>query len=179
MKCPNCSAECSDQALECDFCGHALVAGADKTAAPEMMATPMPPTPPMAAEPAPPTATPYQNTSNAPAPKAAVENHMVWAIASTAIATIVTMLTCCCIPLGLPSGIAAIVFASKVTKLLETGNIVGAEQAAKTAKLWCWVTTAIAIIFGILFVLSMVLQTMGYIDKDYLEDLRKQMEAGR
>lgn len=179
MKCPNCSAECSDQALECDFCGYAFVAGADKIASAEMSAAPLPPVPPMAVEtPPPPMADPYQNPSSAK-PIASVPNHMVWAIVSTAIATIVTMLSCCCIPLGLPSGIAAIVFASKVNKFLETGNIAGAEQAAKTAKLWCWVTTAIAVIFGILAILSIVLQATGFIDKDYLEDLRKQMEASR
>lgn len=89
------------------------------------------------------------------------------------------MFACCCIPLGLPSGIAAIVYALRVNKFLETGEVSSAEQASKTAKLWTWVTTVIAVIFGILVVLSVVLQATGYLDQDYLEDLRKQLEAGR
>ena len=89
------------------------------------------------------------------------------------------MFSCCCIPLGLPSGIAAIVYALRVNKFLETGEVSSAEQASKNAKLWTWVTTVIAILFGILVLASFILQATGYLDKDYLEDLRKQMEAGR
>ena len=59
------------------------------------------------------------------------------------------------------------------------GDLNAALQASKTAKMWCWVTTVLGIIFGILLILSFALQGMGFMDQNYLEDLRKQMEAGR
>jgi hypothetical protein len=181
MKCPNCSAECSDQALECDFCGHPLVAGAETVAPPAppvMSASPVPPAP-MASS-APPS-NPYQGSASMSSNQSnqSVPDYFVWSIIATVIATIVTMLTCCCIPLGLPSGIAAIVFANKVKSFLAAGDISSAEDASKKAKLWTWVTTIMAIVFGILMITSFVLQAMGIVDQDYLEDLRKQMEANR
>ena len=75
-----------------------------------------------------------------PAPKAAtVPNHLAWAIISTVLAT------CLCCPLGL-IGIVAIVFSNKVNTLLRQGDIAGAQRASSTAKTWCWVATALAII---------------------------------
>ncbi len=182
MKCPNCSAECADQSSECDFCGHPFVEQVAVTQAPVAMAIEpdaLPPANPYPSQSPPPPVTPYQNPSEAPASTVSIPNHMVWAIAATVIGTIVNLLGCCCLPIALPAGIAAIVYATKVNKFLEASNIAAAEQAAKSAKLWCWITTGIGIFFGIWFVLSMVLQAMGYMDKDYLEDLRKQLEAGR
>ena len=182
MKCPSCSAECSDQARVCEFCGYTFVDAGEQAAVPPN-APPEAPTPPPVVEPAAPVSSPpvspYQNVSQATRESDSVPNHMVWAIASTVIATIVTMVTCCCLPLGLPSGIAAIVYALKVNKHLEASDVTGALQASKTAKMWCWVTTALAIIFGILFVISMAMQLMGYSDPNFLEDLRKQIEASR
>ena len=61
------------------------------------------------------------------------------AIISTVLAT------CLCCPLGLV-GIVAIVFSSKVNKLLVQGDIAGAQRASANAKTWCWVATALAII---------------------------------
>ncbi|MGH8107543.1 MAG: CD225/dispanin family protein [Arenimonas sp.] len=177
MKCPSCSAECSDQAQTCEFCGYSFIATE------EPAAVISPPTPPPIAEPppatSPPPVSPYQNVSQATRVPDSVSNHLIWAIISTAVATIVTMLTCCCIPLGLPSGIAAIVFALKVNKHFEAGDTTGALQASKTAKMWCWVTTALAIVFGILFVVSLAMNLLGYTDQNGLQELLKQIEAGR
>lgn len=53
--------------------------------------------------------------------------------------------TCLCCPLGLV-GIVAIVFSSKVNSLLAQGDVAGAQRASNTAKTWCWVATALAII---------------------------------
>ena len=180
MKCPNCSAECADQSSECDFCGHPFVEQVALKTPVAMAIEPdsLPPANPPSQAPPPPV-TPYQNPSDAPSPTASIPNHMVWAIASTVIGTIANLLGCCCLPIALPAGIAAIVYAMKVNKFLEASNVAAAEQAAKSAKLWCWITTIIGIVFGILFVLSTVLQAMGYMDQDYFEDLRKQLEAGR
>jgi len=184
MRCPNCSAECADQSTECDFCGQPFTQNttASVTDAPqehvqqEVPAAVVPPV--YVSNPVPPP-NPYQNTSHAPVPQAAVPNHMTWAIISTVVGAITNLLGCCCFPVSIGTGIAAIFFASKVNKLLEGGDIDGARAAEKTAKLWCWITTVLAIIFGVLFIVSFVLQMMGYTDPNYLENLRKQLEAGR
>jgi hypothetical protein len=68
-----------------------------------------------------------------------IPNHLAWAIISTVLAT------CLCCPLGLV-GIVAIVFSNKVNNLLAQGDIDGARRASDTAKTWCWVATALAII---------------------------------
>jgi lysylphosphatidylglycerol synthetase-like protein (DUF2156 family) len=178
MKCPNCSAECSDQALECDFCGHPFIAGAE-TAAPS--APPVMPAPPMSSAQATPPANPYANTVpvSSRASKKDVPNYFVWAIVATIVATLSTMFSCCCIPLGLPSGIAAIVFANKVNSFLAADDISAAEDASKKAKLWTWVTTVIAIIFSLWVVTYFILTTTGVLDPTAMEDILKQMEANR
>lgn len=73
----------------------------------------------------------------------AIPNHLAWAIVSTILAT------CLCCPLGL-MGIVAIVFSSKVNNLLAQGDFAGAQRASDTAKTWCWVATALAIV-GLIF----------------------------
>ena len=81
--------------------------------------------------------------SYVPPPTAAapgsVPNHLAWSIIATVLAT------CLCCPLGL-IGIVAIVFASKVNTLLNQGDLAGAQRASASAKTWCWVATALAII---------------------------------
>ncbi|HLM52532.1 MAG TPA: CD225/dispanin family protein [Pseudoxanthomonas sp.] len=68
-----------------------------------------------------------------------IPNYLAWSIISTVLAT------CLCCPLGLV-GIVAIVFSNKVNNLLAQGDIEGARRASNTAKTWCWVATALAII---------------------------------
>lgn len=187
MKCPNCSAECSDQAQVCDFCGYDFVQNqAQSNASSASVEPPAPPSTPVpppftaqASAPVPPPANPYESGAQATRPSEPVPNHMAWAIVSTVIATIVTMLTCCCLPLGLPSGIAAIVYSMRVNKHFEIGDIPGALEASKTAKTWCWVTTALAIIFSVLLVFSLLVNGMDMMNPEALEELRKQIEAGR
>lgn len=83
-----------------------------------------------------------------PPPVAASEpipNHLAWSIISTILAT------CLCCPVGL-IGIVAIVFSSKVTTLLNQGDIEGARRASNTAKTWCWVATALAIVGLVIYI---------------------------
>ena len=68
-----------------------------------------------------------------------VPNYLAWSIVSTILAT------CLCCPLGL-LGIVAIVFSSKVNSALNRGDLEGARRASATARTWCWVATALAII---------------------------------
>ncbi len=84
------------------------------------------------------------NTTAAPG---SIPNHLAWAIIATVLAT------CLCCPLGL-IGIVAIVQSNKVNSLLNQGDLDGARRASDSAKTWCWVATALAII-GVLISLGM------------------------
>ncbi len=85
------------------------------------------------------------NTTAAPG---SIPNHLAWAIIATVLAT------CLCCPLGL-IGIVAIVQSNKVNSLLNQGDLEGARRASDSAKTWCWVATALAII-GVLINIGMV-----------------------
>lgn len=87
-----------------------------------------------------------------------IPNYLAWSIISTVLAT------CLCCPLGL-IGIVAIVFSSQVNTKLNQGDFAGARRASDTAKTWCWVTTALAII-GL--VLNIVFIAMGGMS-EYME----------
>jgi hypothetical protein len=115
------------------------------------MSTP-PPTPPYA-PPSAPVGTPGRT------PK-----YLIWSIVATVFATIFSMLTCCCLPLGLAPGIPAIIFANRANRMASFDDPAAARAAADKAKLWCWVTTGVAIAFGLLFCLSLLATSMGWID---------------
>lgn len=68
-----------------------------------------------------------------------IPNHLAWAIIATVLAT------CLFCPLGL-LGIVAIVQSNKVNTLINQGDFDGARRASDSAKTWCWVATALAII---------------------------------
>jgi len=58
----------------------------------------------------------------------------------------------CCLPFGIP----AIVFAAQVQEKLNRGDIAGAQHASKNAKTWCIVAAAVPLVFGVLYVLLMI-----------------------
>jgi hypothetical protein len=62
-----------------------------------------------------------------------VPNHLVFAI-------LVTVLCC------LPTGIAAIVYAAQVNGKLQAGDIAGAQEASKNAKMWCWISVGAGLV---------------------------------
>lgn len=93
-----------------------------------------------------------------------VPNYLPWAI----IVTIVAFCTCCVV--GAIPGVVAIVFASQVNKRLAAGDRPGAEDASRNAKLWCWITTGVAVL-GLL--VSIAMQMSGY----SAEFMRQYMEA--
>jgi len=72
------------------------------------------------------------------APQAPVNNYLVPAI-------IVTL--CCCVPFG----IVAIVYAAQVNSKLGMGDVFGAEQSAKNAKMWTWIAFGSGIVLGIIY----------------------------
>jgi hypothetical protein len=162
MFCPNCGHDNSDTAAHCASCGTALAAAA---------APPPPPGPAYSQQPA------YGQHVAAQGPRP--PNHMIFAIVSTVVATFASMMACCCLPLGLPTGIVAIVMANKVNTLFDNGDAAGALVASGKAKLWSIVTAVVGGVFLLLVILSFVLQATGVINEDYLEDLRRQLEASQ
>ncbi|HJW45563.1 MAG TPA: CD225/dispanin family protein [Lysobacter sp.] len=108
---------------------------------------------------APPSFPPEQNYGPIP-------NYMVWAI----LITIAAFCLCCVV--GAVPGVVAIVFASQVNSKLAAGDRAGAEQSSKNAKLWCWITTGLAI-FGLL--LTILLKVTGYSER-YMQDYMEAMQ---
>lgn len=160
MKCPNCSADCSEQASECEFCGHVLKEAA--VVAEEVQVSPAPPSNPNRATytsseptysipektytppPVPPDnpyAASYPSSSKTSSyAQGSVPNYLVWAILAT--------LFCC-----LPGGIVAIVYAAQVDGKLASGDYHGAVAASNNAKLWSWISFGVPVVFGVLYFL--------------------------
>jgi hypothetical protein len=160
MRCPNCSAECAEQASECEFCGHVLNerVAAETPARPEQMSNPnravyvsaepsysipektyTPPPPPTQNDN--PYAANYPSSSKASrAGGDNVPNYLVWAILST---------LCCC----LPAGIVAIVYAAQVDGKLSGGDYHGAVEASNNAKMWSWISFGASAVVGVLYFL--------------------------
>jgi hypothetical protein len=61
------------------------------------------------------------------------DNFLPWAIVATIL---------CCVP----SGIAAIVFAAQVDGKYQRGDYAGAEQSAKNARLWTWISVGLGLV---------------------------------
>ncbi len=167
MRCPNCSAECTDQALECEFCGHDFISvdglNAQVSAAsppPASVQTSSPnratytssePTYSIPEKTYTPPPAPSENPYDASYPSASrtsrqsraagsVPNHLVWAILAT---------LCCCVP----GGIVAIVYAAKVDGKLAAGDYDGAVAASDNAKMWSWISFGVWAVFVVLYVL--------------------------
>ena len=77
-------------------------------------------------------------------PVPAVPNYLVQSI-------LVTL--CCCIPFG----IVAIVYAAQVNGKLAAGDVAGAQDASKKAKMWSWIAFGAGVIIAIFYALSAAL----------------------
>jgi len=73
-----------------------------------------------------------------------IPNYLVQAILST---------ICCCVPLGIP----AIVYAAQVNSKLADGDIAGAQQASKNARMWCWIALIAGAAATLLYLAFMVM----------------------
>ena len=72
------------------------------------------------------------------APQPPVENYLVPAI-------LVTL--CCC----LPGGIVAIVYAAQVNSKLAGGDISGAMNASRNAKMWSWISAGAGLLLSLVY----------------------------
>jgi len=52
-----------------------------------------------------------------------------------------------------PTGIVAVVYASKVGNRLALGDVLGAQEASRKAKMWCWITFGIGVAWVVIAVI--------------------------
>lgn len=140
MNCPNCGTNNLDTASICANCGRPLSASAP----------PPPPVPPPQSAPytpPPPRATPMGGGGGYPTGEK-IPNYLILSIFTT---------LCCCLPLG----IVAIIFSAQVNSKLAQGDVTGAREASRKAKMFSMI--AIGIWF-VLVVLSFVMNGPGLMD---------------
>lgn len=89
-------------------------------------------------------AAPGGATSTAPS----IPNYLVQSILAT---------LCCCLPFG----IVAIIFASQVNTKLATGDIAGAMDSSKKAKMWCWVSLACWLVGVVIYAAIMLVSILA------------------
>ncbi len=102
-------------------------------------------------------APPVSSTSPAPVPQAATTVHPATIqprpkIPSYLVQSILCTLFCC-----LPFGIPAIVFASRVNNKIATGDIDGAQEDSKKAKMWCWISFGLGLVIFVFYAVMMAI----------------------
>lgn len=85
----------------------------------------------------------YPPPSGAPLPPAPVKDYLIPAI-------LVTLLC------FFPTGIAAIIYATKVQPALQFGNVAEARRASSRAKVLCWISLGIGLAFYLIVVVAVV-----------------------
>jgi hypothetical protein len=60
----------------------------------------------------------------------------------------IVVTACCCLPFG----IAAIVFAAQVNSKLAAGDVQGAMESSRKAKMWCWIAFGLGLVSNLGFV---------------------------
>jgi|SRR5215831_17570181 len=73
------------------------------------------------------------------------------------VPAIVVTILCC-----LPCGIAAIVYAAQVNSKIAGGDIAGAQQASKNAKMWCIISAVAGVAFMLCYGAFMFLAVMRH-----------------
>ena len=133
MNCPNCGTSNLDNSSICVNCGRPLNGGVATTTAPpappEQQATYTPPPP---------------QSSYTPSPGSGAPPNYLWQ------AIVLTILCCNCFPLG----IVAIIFAAQVNSKFQAGDLAGAMQASKNAKLWCIITAVVGLLCWIIWLIT-------------------------
>jgi hypothetical protein len=140
LTCPNCGTNNLDTASICANCGRPLSAPS---------APPPPPLPPPQSAsytPPPPRVTPMAGPGLMPGEK--IPNYLFLSIFVT---------LCCCLPLG----IVGIIFGAQVNTKLAQGDLAGAREASRKAKMFSLIGIAVWVV---LLVISFALNGPGLID---------------
>ncbi len=165
MYCPQCGTANDDAASFCTKCGMDLQNYREQWAAapavpgdpaagqqPDGIAQPdggqQPATPPAAYPP--PYQQQYQPAGYQPGygtiPN--IPSYMAWAI--------ITLILC-----FWPTGIVAVVYASKVGNRLVLGDVPGAQEASRKAKMWCWITFGIAVAGVVIAIIGVIIAAVA------------------
>jgi hypothetical protein len=115
-----------DNASICANCGRPLNAAA----APPRTESYTPPPPPRPG-----------STPGVPPPGALIPNYLVQSI-------LVTL--CCCLPIG----VVAIIFAAQVNSKLAAGDVTGAQEASRKARMFCWLAFGLGLVAFIIIALT-------------------------
>ena len=83
-----------------------------------------------------------QSSPVASGPPVVIPNYLWQAIVCT---------VCCCWPLGIP----AIVYAAQVNTKIVQGDLEGARNSSKNAKLWCWIALGAGLATGLIYIAFM------------------------
>lgn len=137
MFCPKCGKENKEDANFCELCGESLISNMPQ---PSNQQTSL--------------KTDYQANYNVDYSQKLVNNYMVLSILTTIF---------CCIPFG----IVAIVYSSKVSRLQGIGDIQGAIEASKNARMWgiiALVCGAVFWIFHLIFVIFIAANAITFLD---------------
>jgi hypothetical protein len=70
-----------------------------------------------------------------------IQNYLVQSI-------LVTL--CCCVP----AGIVAIIYAAQVNTKLAAGDVAGAQESARLAKIWSWVGFGCGALLGLIYAIA-------------------------
>jgi hypothetical protein len=125
--------------------------GAAPPPPPPAYGAPPPPPPPGYGAPPPPPPPGYGAPAYVGGPTAQVANNMPLAI----VALILGL--CCSGLIGLATGIVAVVFASQVKNKAAMGDVAGATESARKARLWSFITfgiAAVAIVIGVVWAVT-------------------------
>ncbi len=85
------------------------------------------------------------------APAATVTSYLVQSILVTIF---------CCWPLGIP----AIVFAAQVNGKVGSGDIEGALESSRKAKMWCWISFGAGMLVGTIYLIAFIISMMAGIN---------------
>lgn len=130
MNCPNCGTSNLDTASICVNCGRPLAGGAAPAQASYT------PPPPAAGSYGGPGVGASATAGGTPPP-----NYLVQSI-------LVTL--CCCLPLG----VVAIIFAAQVNSKFAAGDLAGAMESSRKAKMFCWIAFGLGIAAQLIWLLT-------------------------
>ena len=148
MYCPRCGIQNATDAKTCISCGNDLRTWGQ----PEEPQQPSVQQSPIYAQqqPTPPQAYPGQP----PGIPQKIPNYLPQAI-------ILTVVGMCCWMLPTAAGIPAIVFAAQVNTKLQVGDVTGALNSSRLARIWCWLSFGLVVGIGLLQVSFLALPFFG------------------